>query len=184
MRKILLAIVLSLFILMPTWATAFELTGMSVSTTLTDDDVIGAEQDCYDFNWGSVGIFGRDYYTPTVYVDYELDLGWLVWFPTPKSPPPSYKRDGSRVAFSIEGRMMAMKDLGWCHVGGGLGLALLSHGDVYYLANDAVYGLIAARLRVPINDRFGVDFEADHISAIGRHDQGMNVWKSGLYFMF
>ena len=203
MRKILLAIVLSLFLLMPIWATqatAFDKYGVSFSGSL---GIMSGKlgDNCHKFDWGSVGVFGRNNLTPTFYVDFELDVGNLKWCSDKKwaiitaknhghskchkpTTTTEYFNSGGGYVTSLETRAMFMQDEGWYHSGIGFGLALLGDGDIYHLAKDAVYGLITVRLRVPINDRFGVDFEADHISAIGRHDQGMNVWKFGLYHMF
>lgn len=174
MRKIIVGLVLALFLLNPSAAHAFDKYGVTVGESISNSSTIGTEDDCHDVSWDSVGVFGRINLIPTWYADIELAVGQLIW-------------DEEEVGETllIESRAMFMKDYKYVHVGLGFGLAYPTDNDnTYHLKNGTVLGLLTGRLRVPISTYFGLDFEADHVSAIAKDDSGVNVWKTKLYFVF
>ena len=199
MRKIITTIVMALLLILPMNAEAFDTGGVSSNTSFSDNNTIGASGDCHKFKWSSFGIFGRNYQTPTWYIDYELDVGYMKWDIAgsrvettteivdgiPVTTTKYYQLGNSSSTLSLEGKMMFNKKVSIFDLGIGGGLALLyDSGNVVHLSPHSLYGLITARVRLPINRDLGLDFEADHISAIGKHDRGMNVWKFGAYLMF
>jgi len=185
-----LVILMLIFVLaIPTSAAAFDRTGMSVSVgRQTSATTIGNCDFDHDFNWNSVGVFGRSYLKDFKYIDYidsEFDVGHMKW--TPKGDC----TDKSAETLSLEGRLMFMKKMtDRLDVGIGGGFALLSNkGDTYQLTEDGFYGLITGRIRLaffsePLNREWGIDLEADHISSVFGQDPGENCWKTRVYIMF
>lgn len=191
MKRLLIILILVLALAIPTSAMAFDETGMSVSMgSQTSTKTIGYYDDDHDFDWNSIGIFGRtysdnwfEYYFD--YIDSELDIGYMKW--TPKGNCD----DSSVQTLSLEGRLMFMREIAnYLSVGLGGGFAFLSdESDTYQLTEDGFYGLITGRIRLaffskPLNREWGIDLEADHISSVFGRDPGQNVWKARAYIMF
>ncbi len=188
MRYLSVILVLIFTLIIPTSVMAFNETGMSISAGKQGSSSIGHYDYDHNFNWNSIGVFGRNYLKNPKYIDYidsELDIGHLKWIPKGKCT------DDSVETFSLEGRLMLMKGItSHVYAGVGGGFAFLSDkSDTYQLTKDGFYGLITGRIRLvffskPFNREWGLDFETDHISSTFGQDPGQNLWKARAYIMF
>jgi hypothetical protein len=159
-------------------AEIFHSYGCSAAIGGLSEHAVGHSSSEFDFYWHSIGLFGRHDFNPKWYADLAGDVGYMRWEAN------GDRRDDD--ALSFEGRVIIMRKLfRHLHIGAGGGLCFLDTSDSHPdLGDSGVYGLLTGKIRVPVSCKWGVDFEADHVSGVTDRDAGNNVLKARVYFRF
>ncbi len=159
-------------------AEMFHSFGCSAAMGALSEHAVGHSSSDYDFYWHSIGLFGRHNFNSKWYTDLAGDIGYMRW--------EANGGDRDDDALSFEGRVIIMRKLfRHLHVGAGGGVCFLDTSDSHpNLGNSGFYGLLTGKIRVPVNYKWGIDFEADHVSGVTDQDAGNNVLKTRIYFRF
>ena len=156
--------------------------GMEVSAGGFSNDVFGAKDNNYDFNWFQLSLFNRHDIDEDWNIVIYGNLGYLHWSANYDDPDQDSFEIGAQLV--LYRHIYKGLSLG---LGGGLS-TLTKTNNLPDLGNSGLYGTITGRLKVEVSKSYGVEFAGDHISDTLQDgdsgDAGKNVFSLKVYYMF